>query len=1037
MPEESANPPRPIHKLLAANRSEIAIRVFRTANELGIRTVAIYSHEDRFALHRFKADEAYRVGKPGEPIRAYLDIPGIVALAKQHEVDAVHPGYGFLSENPAFARACVEAGLTFVGPRVAILEQLGDKVVARRIARQAGVPILPGTDAAVRSDEEAHTLAEQIGYPVIVKAAMGGGGRGMRVAPSADKLADALDQARREVGQVCGVAQIGRSRSAASASGTRTACAATACDSRFRAVFSLVIDRRPLAHGRQNDGGSTLVSERPPREPSRPEAANAPPVGGGTVDTAPHLPEPVAPPAAAVPAEAADLAALTRDADPPPQWAGFHLTPGMLLSNRYRIVAPLGRGGMGDVYRADDLALGVSVALKFLPDRVAADPDRLARFRGEVAAARQVAHPHVCRVYDIGESDGRAFLSMEFIPGDDLEAVLRRAGRLTPGVAMDLVRQVALGLQAVHDEGLIHRDLKPANVMLDGRGRAKLTDFGLAASAESVSGEHALAGSLLYQAPEQLAGGTLSVRTDVYALGLLLYLLLTGRRPFAASDRGELLRLQRETRPVQPSALVAGVPPAVDQLVLRCLSPDPRDRPASAHEVWRTLPGDDALQAALAAGQTPTPQVVADAGGEGRLRRRTALALLAVFVLGTAAACVLHDQTSSLRVFPAQPPDQLADVARRLLSQLGNDDRPAATARQFALDANQVRWHNQHDRGPNRTALRATGRLSMMPFWYRQSVDALVPEFHPEEPPFVTWDNPLPGRPGSARVLLDGRGRLLVLEQVPLHRRESGPAAGPDWGRLFAAAGLDPDGFHAVPPEWEWGVRSDTQAAWSGTVPERSDLPLRVEAAAERGEVVGFRLVPPWDPGPVNSGGAPGLAAKALRITIQALMLLVGGALAWLHLRAGRADLAGAAKFTGVYALVSFGLRVAVLPRTANLSQQFGLYYGVAGLVLHDAATLALAYVALEPFVRRRWPELLIGWARLLAGRWRDPWVGRDLLIGAAAGAVWAAGTAVAHAAAGWLGFPPEVPHFGWVDLLEHPLCWVPAAFMWAVHLAW
>src|SRR6266849_3567883 len=182
---------KPIRKLLVANRSEIAIRVFRTAHELGIRTVAIYSHEDRFTLHRFKADEAYRVGRAGEPIRAYLDIAGIVALAVQHEVTAIHPGYGFLSENAAFARACVEAGLTFVGPRVEILEQLGDKVVARRIAQQAGVPILPGTDAAVRSDDEARALAEKIGYPVIVKASMGGGGRGMRVAPTADKLADA------------------------------------------------------------------------------------------------------------------------------------------------------------------------------------------------------------------------------------------------------------------------------------------------------------------------------------------------------------------------------------------------------------------------------------------------------------------------------------------------------------------------------------------------------------------------------------------------------------------------------------------------------------------------------------------------------------------------------------------------------------------------------------------------------------------------------------------------------------------------------
>src|SRR5262249_27220042 len=133
-----------MHKLLVANRSEIAIRVFRTAHELGIRTVAIYSHEDRFALHRFKADEAYLVGKPGEPIRSYLDIHAIVRLAQEHEVEAIHPGYGFLSENAAFARACAAAGITFIGPRPEILDQLGDKVAARHIAEKAGVPVLGG-----------------------------------------------------------------------------------------------------------------------------------------------------------------------------------------------------------------------------------------------------------------------------------------------------------------------------------------------------------------------------------------------------------------------------------------------------------------------------------------------------------------------------------------------------------------------------------------------------------------------------------------------------------------------------------------------------------------------------------------------------------------------------------------------------------------------------------------------------------------------------------------------------------------------------
>jgi pyruvate carboxylase len=207
MPEETQVTLRPIRKLLVANRSEIAIRVFRTATELGIRTVAIYSHEDRFALHRFKADEAYRVGQPGEPIRAYLDIAGIVALARQHEVDAIHPGYGFLSENASFARACQEAGLIFIGPSVEILEQLGDKVMARNIAQKAGVPVLPGS-MAVQTYEEAHRVAEKLGFPVMVKAAMGGGGRGMRVAVSADKLEDALDQARREAGSAFGIPDV-------------------------------------------------------------------------------------------------------------------------------------------------------------------------------------------------------------------------------------------------------------------------------------------------------------------------------------------------------------------------------------------------------------------------------------------------------------------------------------------------------------------------------------------------------------------------------------------------------------------------------------------------------------------------------------------------------------------------------------------------------------------------------------------------------------------------------------------------------------
>ncbi|MDZ4852241.1 MAG: pyruvate carboxylase [Pirellulaceae bacterium] len=189
---------KPIRKLLAANRSEIATRIFRSAHELRIRTVALYSHEDRFALHRFKADEAYQIGKPGEPIRSYLDIPGIVQLCLDNEVDAVHPGYGFLSENAEFAKALENAGITFIGPSVRALELLGDKVAARAIAKKVGVPVLEGSPQAVRSTEEALKLCRAIGFPVMLKASKGGGGRGMRVIEAEDTLASSLEMAQRE-----------------------------------------------------------------------------------------------------------------------------------------------------------------------------------------------------------------------------------------------------------------------------------------------------------------------------------------------------------------------------------------------------------------------------------------------------------------------------------------------------------------------------------------------------------------------------------------------------------------------------------------------------------------------------------------------------------------------------------------------------------------------------------------------------------------------------------------------------------------------
>jgi pyruvate carboxylase len=191
-------------KLLALNRGEIAIRILRAADELGLRTVAIYSQEDRLALHRFKADEAYLVGEGKGPVEAYLDFEGIVALAAEKEVDAIHPGYGFLSENPALARACERAGITFIGPSADLLELLGDKTAARRLAQKAGISVVPGTETPVTDRKHAARVAAQIGFPLIIKAAFGGGGRGMRVVEKPGDFEGRLEEARREAAAAFG-----------------------------------------------------------------------------------------------------------------------------------------------------------------------------------------------------------------------------------------------------------------------------------------------------------------------------------------------------------------------------------------------------------------------------------------------------------------------------------------------------------------------------------------------------------------------------------------------------------------------------------------------------------------------------------------------------------------------------------------------------------------------------------------------------------------------------------------------------------------
>ena len=286
------------------------------------------------------------------------------------------------------------------------------------------------------------------------------------------------------------------------------------------------------------------------------------------------------------------------------------------MAGRYRIAGLLGRGGMGEVYRAEDFKLGQAVALKFLPKAARYDDVSLALLADEVRIARAISHSNVCRVYDVGEADGQHFLSMEYIDGEDLGSLLRRVDRLPRAKAADIARQLCEGLAAVHEQGVLHRDLKPSNVMIDGDGHARLTDFGLAAAA----GADARGGTPAYMAPEQV-DGEVSVKSDLYALGLVLYELTTGQPAFQARNPSE--RLHKETAPRPPSELVDDVDPVTDRVILQCLEKDPDSRPASARAVAVALADSGTRERPPTgpAGQPPWHGAKAEPAPALRLRR--------------------------------------------------------------------------------------------------------------------------------------------------------------------------------------------------------------------------------------------------------------------------------------------------------------------------------------------------------------------------------------------------------------------------------
>src|SRR5688572_12292087 len=398
--------------------------------------------------------------------------------------------------------------------------------------------------------------------------------------------------------------------------------------------------------------------------------------------------------------------------------------PGSLLDSRYRIIGLLGRGGMGEVYRADDLRLGQPVALKLLPETLRHDPVRLAQFHNEVRTARQVSHPNVCRVYDIGEADGLLYLSMEYVDGEDLASSLRRIGRFPEDKAADIARQLCAGVAAAHQRGVVHRDLKPANVMLDGDGRVRIMDFGLAAAGRV---EDVRAGTPAYMAPEQLLGREVTQRSDIFALGLVIYELFTGRRAYTATSIGELVNQHEARSFAPPSEVVSAIDAAIDHIIQRCLEPDPDRRPASALSVAAALPGGDPLAAALAAGETPSPEMVAAAGEGAGFSRLVAWSMLGAIAAGLFAvlALGLHDSPFD-RIRPEYSRDVLTQKARDVIAGLGYDARPRDAAVGFEWNDLLLESVAKTAGAPPQWDQILKQRPSPLGFWYRQSTEPLV-----------------------------------------------------------------------------------------------------------------------------------------------------------------------------------------------------------------------------------------------------------------------------------------------------------------------
>jgi hypothetical protein len=656
---------------------------------------------------------------------------------------------------------------------------------------------------------------------------------------------------------------------------------------------------------------------------------------------------------------------------------------GTMIGGRYRLMALLGRGGMGVVYRAEDAELNQEIALKLLAPGLGHDVAAVDIVRREVRTARQITHPSVVRIFDFHVAGGEAFLTMEFVAGEDLGSLVRRVGPLPAAKVLQITRQLAAGLAAAHEAGVLHRDLKPANVMIDGSGNVRILDFGVAAPLSDERALRRVSGTPGFVAPEVLAGQAPSERSDLYGFGLVVYYAATGVLPDSRQLASEA---ELEAR-----LFSAGMSRELATIVRCCLNAAPSHRPRSAHELVLALASEDPLKHVVSAGRIPSQALLAAASSWKASPRK----LNALFVTGMVLIVLiilLADRTLFLsRCGLVKSPTALSEIAEEMLIRLGHRAPGEWVQTGVALDTDCLQFVRGQSKLPGVWKSLSAGEIPAVFFWYRQG-DPRLPR------PTLLGDSGAEDArnalPGSMTVHLDGRGKLMSLCVNESGALENGSSRQVDWPIVFDLADLNWPAFREVHATRVPPLFADEVRLWQGPFPATSGQDLHVMAAAHSGRLVYFEIEYPWQ---MRASDIPaeGTQQSSRFIAVRAALWLVAISLAawlaWRHVQLGQADWQGTWRVSACVVSLA-GLNWLCGSRHSFVAtEELLAAFDWLTVIAFCGAMAAVTYLAVEPYARRWWPWSIITLRRLLDGRLTDGALWADVLLGVVVGvgAVW------------------------------------------------